>query len=298
MKKAKYGFTLVELLVVIGIIGILSGVLISALSGTGESALAAKCMSNLRSLATGANSIAMETGYYPFAGSCQHTVVGGTRPFYVEQPGWISWLSTSRPFANQPTKAVTGIRNATFDMDIASEEARFAITNGTMYRAVNGNSGTYVCPTLAKQRSKSRQGAPVWTYVMNAYFGYDTSNGSGSGGWGYRRKYGTLKNADRILMFAEIEPGAGSEDERDCVLNYRATIDGKEYGSEWHGQPEYIGAHHKGPKGRRFAHVVFADGHTEKIQAVGSEEDLQTLTAALCEGLDVTFGPNGYEILK
>lgn len=298
MKKAKYGFTLVELLVVIGIIGILSGILVTALSGTGESAQAAKCLSNLRSLATGANAIAMETEYYPFAGSCQYTVVGGTKPFYVEQRGWISWLSSDHPFANHPTKAVTGIRNATYDMDAVSDEARFAITNGTMYRAVNGNAATYVCPVHAKTRTKSRQSAPVWSYVMNAYFGYDTSNGSGSGGWGYRRKYGTLKNADRILLFAEIDGSGSSEEERDCVLNYRATIDGKEYGAAWDGQPERLGAHHKGPKGKRYAHVVFADGHTEKIKIAGSDQDLETLTAALCEGLDVSYGENGYEVLK
>ena len=47
------GFTLVELLVVVAIIGILAGVLLASFSGGTEAARAAKCLSNMRNLAQG-----------------------------------------------------------------------------------------------------------------------------------------------------------------------------------------------------------------------------------------------------
>lgn len=304
----KRGFTLVELLIVIAIIGVLSGILMGTMGGASDSALSAKCMANLKSLATGANSIAMDTGYYPFAGSCQHAVITGKKAKYVEERGWISWLSEGK-FGNGPDSAVTGIGIASFDMDPGSREARFAVTNGTMYTAIGSNQKCYVCPAHAKEWQRKYKGKhePLYSYVMSGYFGYDYSRGKRGVGYGLRRKNGSISSPDRVIMFAELpltDPETGdsakdfSEDKKDCTLQFKADINGKSYGSQWEGEPESIGFNHTVGKKYREAHVVFADGHVEKFTYGAKGLSLTDLTALLCSGRDVSFNGDGYEDLS
>jgi prepilin-type processing-associated H-X9-DG protein/prepilin-type N-terminal cleavage/methylation domain-containing protein len=68
-KRPKFrAFTLVELLVVIGIIAVLIALLLPTLSAARESAKTVQCLSNLRQLTTAAHTYAIEYhGFYPIA---------------------------------------------------------------------------------------------------------------------------------------------------------------------------------------------------------------------------------------
>jgi prepilin-type processing-associated H-X9-DG protein/prepilin-type N-terminal cleavage/methylation domain-containing protein len=66
--RERGAFTLVELLVVIGVIALLIAILLPALSSARESAKAVSCLSNLRQLATAAHAYAVEhQGSFPIA---------------------------------------------------------------------------------------------------------------------------------------------------------------------------------------------------------------------------------------
>ena len=65
--KAKKGFTLIELMIVVVIIGILSAIAIPKYSDVTESARYAACRSNLRNIVGAINLYVAENGEYPGA---------------------------------------------------------------------------------------------------------------------------------------------------------------------------------------------------------------------------------------
>lgn len=306
MKLAKRdGFTLVELLVVIGIIGILITVLMMSFSGSTESARAAKCLSNMKNLATAATSYAMANEAYPRAGSTEYMYIetadgSSHRAIYRENKGWISWYSKGKyPAASHVSNTAVGMGSENLD------EYTFAITNGALWKYVSENMSVYVCPTHTVKSNGVR-----WSYLMNAYFGWASSENYVYQQYDGDVNFGSI-NADRVLLFAEVPfQGAGSwfpagssggSTDDDAILQY----DGCDKAPTVRGRGrrngnEHIGCNHK--SGRHwYAHVAFADGHVEKLQASvtagtpidGSE--LVRLTTWLCTGKDVSFDGKHYQ---
>lgn len=321
--RSHRGFTIIELLVVIGIIGVLAGVLMSSFSGGTESARAAKCLANMRNLAQGAISYASDRNHFPFAGS--HAAIGvdgNGKTRYRENVGWISWLSKGDEYHTRSARggsARSFQRCANISACCSSEEdATFAITNGSLWRFVGQNRETYMCPAHVI-RARRHAATVRFSYAMNAYFGYDWSQGSKAvvsedGNW---IDFNSTKRLDRRLMFAELPfaiPGAcdsandvaedtaytSANDTRltDCTLQYKANVNGKSYNTQWGGAAEAIAFNHRSGK-RYCAHVAFGDGHVEKLLLPSKAGGLNSvqLTALLCGGVDVSFNGASYNLV-
>ena len=318
------GFTLIEMLVVIGIIGILIAVVLTSFGGATESARAAKCVTNLKSLAQAANNYKMSnpSGNYPLAGS-----VEGTRKLnFSEGPGWLSWLSRKK--YNSPrsvweegsASSHQSVEYCPFTGVPDFEDRRWVMEHGKLWSACGRNADIFVCPTHKKKCQEWGLGDPFFSYVMNARFGFDWTKRQGTvDKYVDAGKYGinSLQRADRTLMFADIHMaddmrggklGTAESDPRiDQVLTYKASVSGKEFPNEkdecysfWDGQPEQIGFTHKGSDGRYRAHVVFADGHVEKLVEPGDKSglDVYQLTALLCEGIDFAATGSDYTTIS
>lgn len=304
MKRA---FSLVELLVVIGIIGILSGVVLGTFSGSTESARAARCLSNMRNLAAACQSAGLETGSYPPASSFEYCELKQQRDGdyayeFFEKKGWLSWYSEGsyqQENGHAPTSSQAGSPVSMYNSDEAHRD--FALTNGVIWKYTGKNRDVYLCPEHAK---KMKPLNPFFSYVMNAKMCWDWKKGGGplcdkDSLHTVLTTYGYLNRADRRLLFAEIPfQGIGCDaptDEgemTDSVLQY---LNCKECGT-----PEMIGFNHKSGK-IYHAHVVFADGHVEKLvypKGGLSEGELRDLTKWLCESTDYSFDGTAYEELK
>lgn len=272
MKRA---FTLVELLVVIGILGVLMGTLIVSVAGSTESARSAKCLSNMRSLATGCYTKAMEGGHYPLAASSEtlsidaHKLRQGKASTYKQhQPGWIS-------------RTESGSRPSAYGENF--EEQYYCITNGSIWKAVGENTEVYVCPSHIKAGGRR----PSWSYQMNGFFGGDVN---------WDGKHASSKSMgdkgvrpDKRLLFAEMPFGDTNQPYDDTAIQYRDLKNAS--------ASEELAFNHKSGK-RACAHVVFADCHVEKLLATrGGDGDLAEIMSWLCQGLDISFNGSDYEKL-
>lgn len=297
----KKGFTLIELIVVIGIIMVLAASLLVVSGGITESARASKCQANMRSLSQACYSIALADKYkrYPHAGSTEYVKMEEVNhryeKFYGENKGWISWLSNTTQdgdsyYRNKPTSHRSNQYAGCF---ADNNDVNYALTNGAVWSAVGGNTSCYKCPTMIRKCKSLKKGGGremAWSYVMNAAFRYDWSHGSDTTDTPVSGKTaGSMKRADRTLLFAEINlddlgSGANGDYTGDCVL---------EYDSESGGNRERIGFNHA-LKNTICAHVTFADGHAERIVMPKGGGDLYELTKWLCEGYDVLYKNGQY----
>lgn len=306
--KQKKGFSLVELLIVIGIIAVLGGVMLTQFSGSTESALAASCMNNMRTLCNAVLADCTKQGDYPSAGAFRYMDRETKDKLWGQ--GWIGY------FGDEKSCTPVSCYHEAGDDGLAQYSS---ITNGSLWRRMGGKVSAYVCPSHAKQAKKGGSLVPSWSYVMNSYFGWDV--GLAVEYAAGKRNYGGMlefmyttsgsrerkRPPERVLLLAEIpyvkngvqdpEWSASADTENDMILQYAAEGNEQSKANKAaEGAGEAIGFNHK--SGNDYsAHVAFADGHCEKLilPRECTENDLVQLTTWLCTGQEYTFNGSSYE---
>lgn len=301
----KKGFTLVELLVVISILGILAAALITQVSKARTLGQSIRCKANLKNLAQAASSYAVadSDNRLPWAGSHEGAwpavESGDYVTFFHQRKGWVSWTGrTDRDWRNRQPQSGSATPACFYGTDSASV---FSITNGTLWDYVGRDMSAYLCDVHQGVAKRAGVGKVRRSYVMNAYFGYDYRvGGAVTAPWReiQLQSLASRGNTGGLLLFAElpaykvsggkfiegVDTGTRPSDGvlETVIKNYR---DGK---NTTVSKEEVIGFNHQ--VGKRFcAHVAFADGHVEVIVAPTSpsEKKLQDLTFLLCNGVDV-----------
>ena len=197
------GFTLVELLVVIGIIALLVSVLLPALSSARKQADRVKCLSNLRQIGNAYSMYAVDNqGYWPMA-IHQYNVVGGTP--VARDKRWVHFIS----------KYVTGDKKPiNEDGTNAAAHGQIKDTDNVLWGCPSWNRVGYVSnvPTI---NSDFHNGysmniytfTPAPVALVGAHYNwvYCTLSGTASqtGGWYYKASQ-WKRSGERCLVYDSI----------------------------------------------------------------------------------------------
>jgi prepilin-type N-terminal cleavage/methylation domain-containing protein/prepilin-type processing-associated H-X9-DG protein len=291
-KNLQKGFTLVELLVIIAIVGILAAALITNMTSGLEAGRSLKCKANLKNLAQAVSGFSV-TQYgddnvgLPTAGSFEYSRYNDAsdnegEPFiYLSSSAWVSWVPNDFKWsypntASQKPKMLTSVF---YDTNASNKDspAFYSITNGVLWSRVGKDASLYVCETHKRVMEPQLRARIYRSYVMNRYFGFENDN--------YRRgvHLGSINqsgSAAICVLLTEL-PGQAvkiktpaNELEKDSVLDPDNN--------------ESFGFNHK--VGNKWAaNVVFADGHVEGvIEPTGASSiELKDLTTQMCNGTEI-----------
>jgi prepilin-type N-terminal cleavage/methylation domain-containing protein/prepilin-type processing-associated H-X9-DG protein len=229
MRQVRFGgFTLVELLVVIGIISVLVAILLPALSNARKHAQATQCLSNMRQIGL------------------------GLQMYTVENRGWLPPVAPNdvqAPGAAVPPSAVI----ATTDFGQEPVYSNFPNFLGSLIPYLKGNIGVFKCPSIPNiqeyfpnDKYYTPDAASDTTYLGNAaVLGRQISNIRGSSEVAYLQEQPYRWGAAVYRPTPYAIPG--------LYWYFHDNVNGGVSGFEF----QYSNNHFKG------GNLVFVDGHAE-----------------------------------
>jgi prepilin-type processing-associated H-X9-DG protein/prepilin-type N-terminal cleavage/methylation domain-containing protein len=144
-------FTLVELLVVIGIIALLISLLIPSLTVARQAAVRTVCMSRLQQMMLGAQMHLMDhKGWYPLTG-----VLSGMQPEELNDPNSSKYDYFSYPFAGL-TRMIAPV-TVSLATELSAKQAQFVLSNANIGTAETDDRGfirNFLCPAQSPTTSE------------------------------------------------------------------------------------------------------------------------------------------------
>ena len=231
-RSAKYGFTLVEMLVVIAIISIVASTAITAVKGAQRQARATKCQANLHALHKAVLAYYADHERFPPAGAyefyMQEFIAAQLTKNYTEHRGWVNWVRKDSVISRRKSEGrlygkggtVSSSKAASYvfvgpgcgqyDYTGSSGKAGArqnvhlsriyrSIDEGAIFKYTDKNFSVYCCEEFKNKYPESMR-----SYAMNYLYGSRR----------IRRQYDIQDHpgtAHRLAMFVELNATAGTK---------------------------------------------------------------------------------------
>lgn len=264
-------FTLVELLVVIGVIGVLIALLLPALQGARRAAQSIHCLNNLRQIATGgAIHAERHKGYYPLAGRLE---VPGARPQDLRDPTRVRYTYYEPPTGQTFLASFHGSIGVIFGnrggLDPFQFDAQVAAENDPV-----GFLRMFYCPS---DLSRPEEMTYAWVYRAGGFGWYLRQSyvvNEGFLGWNdaLDRRRGNISRITRpaeVFLAMDGRPGAPARSTGGyawaTLINKTAsgpvTLADALAGNDRAGDPQNFDRQ----RHRRRVNIGFLDGHAESF---------------------------------